>query len=49
MIGTIISNEFFENIAWPVACAVAVVMLLLLVVPIVVFQRFESRELGAKP
>jgi putrescine transport system permease protein len=48
MIGTVISNEFFENIAWPVACAVAVAMLLLLVAPIVVFQHFESRELGAR-
>ena len=48
MIGTIISNEFFENIAWPVASAVAISMLLLLVVPIMVFQRFQNRELEAR-
>ncbi len=48
MIGTIISNEFFANIAWPVASAVAITMLLLLVVPIMVFQHYQNRELGAK-
>ncbi len=48
MIGTIISNEFFENIAWPVASAVAISMLLLLVVPIMVFQRFQNRELEGR-
>lgn len=48
MIGTVISNEFFENIAWPVASAAAIMMLLLLVVPIVVFQHFQNRELAAR-
>jgi putrescine transport system permease protein len=48
MIGTIISNEFFENIAWPVASAVAISMLLLLVIPIMVFQRFQNRELEVR-
>jgi putrescine transport system permease protein len=45
MIGRVLSDEFFENRDWPVASAVAILMLLLLVVPIVLFQRLERREL----
>jgi putrescine transport system permease protein len=48
MIGTIISNEFFANIAWPVASAVAISMLLLLVVPIMIFQHYQNRELEGR-
>lgn len=39
MIGRIIWIEFFNNRDWPIASAVAVVMLLLFVVPIMVSQR----------
>ena len=46
MIGRVLSDEFFENRDWPVASAVAILMLLLLVVPIVLFQRLERREVG---
>jgi len=45
MIGRVLWDEFFSNRDWPVASAVAIVMLLLLVVPIMLFQRFERREL----
>ena len=45
MIGRVLSDEFFENRDWPVASAVAILMLLLLVVPIVIFQRYQRREL----
>jgi putrescine transport system permease protein len=45
MIGRVLSDEFFENRDWPVASAVAIVMLVLLVVPIVLLQRLERREL----
>jgi putrescine transport system permease protein len=49
MIGRVLSDEFFANRDWPVASAVSIAMLLLLVVPIVLFQRFQNRELaGAK-
>jgi putrescine transport system permease protein len=48
MIGRVLSDEFFANRDWPVASSVAIVMLLLLVVPIMVFQRFQSRELGLR-
>ncbi|HEY1874204.1 MAG TPA: ABC transporter permease subunit [Steroidobacteraceae bacterium] len=45
MIGRVLSDEFFENRDWPVASAVAILALLLLVLPIMLFQRLERREL----
>jgi putrescine transport system permease protein len=48
MIGRVLSDEFFENRDWPVASAVAIVMLVLLVVPILYFQRSERRESGER-
>jgi putrescine transport system permease protein len=47
MIGRVLSNEFFDNRDWPLASAVAVVLLLLLLAPIVLLQRFRGRELVA--
>jgi putrescine transport system permease protein len=47
MIGRVLSDEFFENRDWPVASAVAIVILLLLVVPILLFQRVERRQMEA--
>jgi putrescine transport system permease protein len=47
MIGRVLSDEFFANRDWPVASAVAILILLLLVIPIMLFQRFERRELEA--
>jgi putrescine transport system permease protein len=35
--------EFFTNRDWPIASAVAVVLLLVLVVPIVAWEFFEQR------
>jgi putrescine transport system permease protein len=46
MIGRVLWNEFFANRDWPMASAVAVAMLVLLVAPIVVFQRFEDEQAG---
>src|ERR1700744_1930372 len=45
MIGRVLSDEFFENRDWPLASAVAILMLLLLVVPIMLFQRSGGRQL----
>ena len=45
MIGQTLWTEFFGNRDWPVASAVAVVLLALLVVPIVVYQQMQTREL----
>jgi putrescine transport system permease protein len=49
MIGRVLSDEFFENRDWPVASAVAIVILLLLVIPIMLFQRVERRQLETTP
>ena len=43
MIGKTLWNEFFSNRDWPVASAVAVILLLILVVPIMFFQRAQAR------
>jgi len=48
MIGRVLSDEFFENRDWPVASAVAIVILIVLLGPILIFQRYRSRELGAQ-
>ncbi|NDL71554.1 ABC transporter permease subunit [Vreelandella alkaliphila] len=45
MIGKVLWEEFFLNRDWPVASALAMVMLLLLLMPIVWFHRYQSREL----
>lgn len=45
MIGRVLSDEFFENRDWPLASAVAILMLLLLVVPIMLFQRSGGRQM----
>ena len=45
MIGKVLWEEFFNNRDWPVASAVAIIMLLLLIVPITIFHRFRAREM----
>ncbi|RRD89123.1 ABC transporter permease subunit [Conchiformibius steedae] len=45
MIGKVLWQAFFDQNNWPLAAAVAVVMVLLLVVPMALFQRYEEREL----
>ena len=44
MIGKVLWNEFFANRDWPVASAVAVVLLFILIIPIVLFQHSAMRE-----
>ena len=48
MIGKILWEEFFSNRDWPVASAVAVILLLILIVPIVLFQRNEQKQREAE-
>ena len=43
MIGKTLWNEFFSNRDWPVASAVAIVLLILLLVPIMLFQRAQAK------
>ena len=47
MVAKLLSDEFFLNRDWPKASAVAIAMLLLLVVPIMLFQHFQNKELQA--
>jgi putrescine transport system permease protein len=44
MIGRVLWDEFFVSRDWPVASAVSVVLLLLLIAPILWFQRHQTRE-----
>jgi putrescine transport system permease protein len=44
MIGKTLWQEFFSNRDWPVASAVAIVLLAFLVLPIVIFQRQAERQ-----
>ena len=44
MIGRVLYNEFNSNIDWPVASAVAIALLLLLVLPMMLYQHIQSRE-----
>lgn len=48
MIGKVLFEEFFSNRDWPVASAVAVVLLLILIVPIVLFQMNQQRAQEAE-
>jgi putrescine transport system permease protein len=49
MIGQTLWTEFFANRDWPLASAVAMVMLLMLVGPIVIYQQLQARTLEARP
>ncbi len=42
MIGRTLWDEFFSNNDWPMACTVAVTMVLLVIVPVSVFSRFQA-------
>jgi putrescine transport system permease protein len=46
MIGRVLWDEYFLNRNWPIASAVAMAMLLLLVLPIMVFQHYQAQESG---
>ncbi|MEX8499983.1 ABC transporter permease [Leptothrix ochracea] len=48
MIGRVLWDEFFSNNDWPMAAAVAVVMVLLVIVPLALFSRTQN-SLGAHP
>lgn len=43
LVGRVLWQEFFQNRDWPVASALAVALLVLLLVPIRLFQRLEAR------
>lgn len=45
MIGKVLWQEFFNNRDWPMASALAMVMLLLLIIPITLFHRAQARAM----
>jgi len=48
MIGRVIWDEFFSNNDWPMASTVAMVMILLIIVPLAVFNKYQA-EAQEKP
>jgi putrescine transport system permease protein len=48
MIGQTLWGEFFTNRDWPVASAIAVVLLLVLLLPLLVYDRLQRRQLEAR-
>ncbi|CAD5366106.1 putrescine transporter subunit: membrane component of ABC superfamily [Rubrivivax sp. A210] len=48
MIGRVLWDEFFSNNDWPMASSVAVVMVLLIIVPLAIFNKYqaEAQEAG---
>ena len=49
MIGQTLWTEFFSNRDWPVASAIAVALLVLLLVPILFYERLQKRAIGETP
>jgi putrescine transport system permease protein len=45
MIGRVMWDEFFNNADWPMASAVTCAMVLLLLVPMALFQHYQTRQL----
>jgi putrescine transport system permease protein len=48
MIGRVMWNEFFNNADWPMASAVTCAMVLLLLVPMAMFQYFQAKQLETR-
>jgi putrescine transport system permease protein len=48
MIGQTLWTEFFANRDWPLAAAVAMVMLVLLIAPIVLYEHLQARVMAAE-
>lgn len=46
MMGRVMWTEFFNNADWPMAAAVTCVMVLLLLVPLVIFQTNQARQIS---
>jgi putrescine transport system permease protein len=47
MIGRVLWDEYFLSRNWPRASAVAISLLFVLVIPIMIFQRYQMKEAGA--
>ena len=48
MIGRVLWDEFFSNNDWPMASSVAVVMILLIIVPLAIFNKYQAEASEAR-
>jgi len=48
MIGRVLWDEFFSNNDWPMASAVAVVMILLILVPMGIYNKAQAEQMEGK-
>jgi len=48
MIGQTLWAEFFANRDWPLAAAVAIVMLVLLIAPLVLYEHLQARFMASE-
>jgi putrescine transport system permease protein len=48
MIGRVLWDEFFSNNDWPMASSVAVVMILLIIVPLAIFNKYQAEAQEAR-
>ena len=48
MIGRVLWDEFFSNNDWPMASAVAIVMILLILVPMALLNKYQSDQASDK-
>lgn len=48
MIGRVMWDEFFSNNDWPMAASVAVVMVLLIIVPLAIFNKYQAEAQEAR-
>ena len=48
MIGRVMWDEFFSNNDWPMAASVAVVMVLLIIVPLAIFSKYQAESQEAR-
>jgi putrescine transport system permease protein len=49
MIGRVMWDEFFSNNDWPMASTVAVVMVLLIIVPLAIFNKYQAEAQEKRP
>jgi len=49
MIGRVLWDEFFSNQDWPMASAVAVVVILLIIVPLALFNKYQAEATEVRP
>ena len=48
MIGRVLWDEFFSNNDWPMASAVAVVVILLIMLPMAIYNKYQSEQMEVK-